>query len=358
MADKLAPIDESVKVPRGVLASSARAEEIHKAAYTPPDGATAAPPEPTPTNPTPTPQAAPTPTPEPPKLAPVAAPPQVAPPTDDDWKQKYFSLKGRYDAEVPNMRTRITNLEQLLSSDNRPPPRPAAAATPPQVAKRITEADVKEYSPELIDMVQRAALDAVSPVIDGAVKKVKSDLKTDIGKVDEKAQTAAAETAKSARGRLLAYMAQQLPNWEVINRHPKFHNWLDLTDPLSGAIRKRLLNDALNRNDAVRVFSFFRAFLAEEGQPAPTREQPNPTPPANGAGDGKVPLASLAAPGKPAASGAPPTVTPQSEKPTYTRAQISAFYRDKHKAYRGREKEADAIEADIFAAGREGRVIG
>ena len=43
---------------------------------------------------------------------------------------------------------------------------------------------------------------------------------------------------------------------------------------------------------------------------------------------------------------------------TYTRPQISAFYRDVTAGkYRGKEAESEQIERDIFAATNEGRIV-
>ena len=48
-----------------------------------------------------------------------------------------------------------------------------------------------------------------------------------------------------------------------------------------------------------------------------------------------------------------------SGKPVYTHAQIAELYaRHRKDAYAGREAEWNRIEADIFAAQREGRVQG
>jgi hypothetical protein len=46
-----------------------------------------------------------------------------------------------------------------------------------------------------------------------------------------------------------------------------------------------------------------------------------------------------------------------SDKPTYTRAQVAQLYRMHQKgAYVGREAEWNRQDADIIAAGREGRI--
>jgi hypothetical protein len=47
-----------------------------------------------------------------------------------------------------------------------------------------------------------------------------------------------------------------------------------------------------------------------------------------------------------------------SDKPIYTRAQIADLYERHRRAYVNREAEWARQEADIIAAGREGRILG
>jgi hypothetical protein len=88
-----------------------------------------------------------------------------------------------------------------------------------------------------------------------------------------------------------------------------FHDWLKLPDSFTGAIRHKLLTAAYEQNQTPQVLAFFNGFLAQEAALAPvTPGAPAP------AADGKIPLDTLAAPGraKTAAANAPV------EKPTFT----------------------------------------
>jgi len=358
-----APIDTNVVIPRGVKAASERSEAIHKQAYSTGE---AAPPQ---NGATPPPVAAtPPPAPSPPAPPPVAATPPQPPPapvpppeTAEDWKHRYTSLKGRFDqqaGQLANANTRLTSLETLvagLQAPRQPAPQPA----PQRRTKRLTDEDVKEYGEDLIKVVQKAALDVVEPVLDQRVTGLRTEVQGKIDTVAAKATSAERESANSAHQRLLDYLDKNLNTWRQINHHPKFHTWLSLTDPLSGAIRKNLLNDAVARGDASRALTFYKAFLAEEGVPAPANGngqlQPPPTPPAgNGNGTG-IDLASLAAPGRPAASGTAPTAPDSGSGEIITRAQISTFYANKNRGMYSPE-EAARLEAEVFKAGREGRV--
>lgn len=118
----------------------------------------------------------------------------------------------------------------------------------------------------------------------------------------------------------------------------------------SGAIRHELLTAAYEQNNAPRVLAFFKGFLSEEAALAPNSQGE----PDRGVTPEKIPLESLAAPGRAktaAAPGAP------AEKPTFTRAEIATFYADCARGkFRGRDAERNRIEAQIFEAEREGRI--
>jgi hypothetical protein len=367
MADPLPPIDQNVKVPRGVQVTSAKAEEIHKQAY--PSAETSQPPPESPAGATSAEEAPPPqpthPTQPAPSLGPAASPPAApAPPpeTADDWKQRYTSLKGRFDAQagqLTNTNNRLASLETLVSTLQAPAPRQAPAPQPQQQTykKRVTDEEVKEYGEDLISVVQKAALDAIEPILDQRVSKVRSEVQDNLKNISTRATAVEREAATSQHQRLLDTLDKNLPNWRSVNKHPKFHNWLSLTDPFSGAIRKTLLNDAVRRGDAARAATFYSAFLAEEGVPAPAQGQQTSPPPPNGStngnGAGKVRLEDFAAPGRPAASGAAPVVPDRKE--IITRAQISAFYNAKNKGQYSPD-EAKRLEAEIFAAQKDGRI--
>jgi hypothetical protein len=113
-----------------------------------------------------------------------------------------------------------------------------------------------------------------------------------------------------------------VPDWRIINADARWLEWLRGIDNLNERSRQELLNAATVAGDAQRVIRFFRDFLQQAGGQAS---------------------------GRTAARG---------DKPIYTRAQIAWFYNQHRKgAYKGREAEWSRIDADIIAAGREGRVL-
>lgn len=330
------PIDPNLQLPAAIRAAAARSDVLHREAYQ-----TAAPAAEVETPPAEvTPPAAP-----PAGVTPPAATPPAAAPAEqgtDEWMNKYKSIKGRYDQQdetIRGLNNRITELSGLLSrAQVAPPPQ---QATPDLKFSSITDKDREDFGADFIDVAQRAAQEKLTPEIQSLKQEIER-LKGAVGNVTER-------TAQTAQQALYAHLTKELPDWRAINRDPKFIAWANLQEPLSGVIRMSMLRNAFDQGDGQRVLRFFQGFLADEAATAPATLKPDPQ------NKGKVPLESFAAPGR---ATAPAAATPPGEKETYTNAQIAKFYMDVQKGvYRGNDAEKDRIEASIFKAQAEGRIV-
>jgi hypothetical protein len=114
----------------------------------------------------------------------------------------------------------------------------------------ITEQDVQNYGTELIDLTQRAAVQALTPHLQN-LSQQNAELQQRL--------------AQEARRDLDQRVAQAVPDYQQIDRDPRWHQWLLTPDPLSGKLRQELLNDAIASSDLNRVVSFFRGFQQEAG---------------------------------------------------------------------------------------------
>lgn len=336
-------IDPNVKIPAAVLRHSRIADDLHQSAYAPPVDPNN-PVAPLGAEPPADPNAPPAPAPaEPPQ--PILEVPLTPPPTDIETLQRenaglrggIAAMRGRLSAaghENSTLKTRITELE-------RAPPPPATPPRDPATnpASLITPEQRAEYGDELLDVAARAAAERLSPELEA----MRQELKT----IKGQNQRTAEQQFSDARNNLITQLNTDIPNWEQLNTDDRFLDWLDLRDQFSGVRRGDLLKAAYDGNDVPRVLAFFKGFLTEAAAVAP----PAPAQPAAPAA--RIDLASLATPGK--GKSAPGSV-PDS-KPTYTQAQIASFYADSNAGrYRGKEGEKERIEADIFAAQREGRI--
>jgi hypothetical protein len=389
MPAELLPVDAQVSVPPAVARATAMAAELHARAYGKTEPVVPAhnpnvivdntsdklvniadaPPirqaeEPAQVQPVVQPQVQPAvqpaeirsqPDPQPQQISPQPdpQPQQISPQPDNqpvpaaEWENRYNSMKGRFDKqgnEIARMQRQMSELgDELLQSQRVIAELRHVRSAPPVVPQRklVTEQDVKEYGPEMLNAVQRAAIDAVAPLLT---------------RVDQQVQKTNQELANNKVASVYDQLASQVPNWDEINNNPRFKIWCGLRDVYSGAVRGSLLQDALRQGNSSRVIAFFNGFLAEERA---TGHLPSPqSEPVTQPRIAAVSLESLAAPGRahPAAGADMPTTT---DKPIYTCAQISRFYdRVRKGQYVGREGDKARDEAAIFAAQREGRVRG
>jgi len=291
---------------------------------------------------------------------PVVAPPPAADEqtpagervAEEPVLQKYKTLQGMYNAEVPRLhqqgreqQQRIAQLEQLLASvsaQQQVQQRPTEAVLP----KHISDKDVEEYGDSL-DVMRRASREELAPVmqrianIEAFLQQVQSNMVPQLQQVQQR-------QAQSAEQMFWAGLTDNVSNWREINDNPDFQSWLMQVDPLTGITRQVYLEDAQRALDARRVSQFFRTWLEANGQAAvaQTNGQRKPSAAASE-------LERQVAPGRSKNPGAPNS----NKGKVYTPQDITNFFNDvKQGRYKGKEQERDRIERDIFAAQRENRI--
>lgn len=341
------PVDDSVSIPRAVREAAAAADAHYKAPEpaTPPDDTIQiANPPPDALEPAPEPQAPTT-----PPVTPTGndsfGPVDSA--TAEEWRARFVSENGRYRAARNTIKTHeqtihglqniIDDMRLQLSSRATPTPEPVTPAT------LITDKEREDFGTEMLDVVGRRAAEVITPEL--------AQLRQQVADMAKQLQGTVQTVHTNTQERLMAALAQAVPNWEEINFDDKFKSWLALPDPYSGAIRQKLLNDAFEQKRTPQVIAFFKGFLSEEAalDPQPTPTVPAPVQPS------KPGLEQFAAPGRARtpASGSPLPV----EKPIIYTSQITAFYNlVRAGGYAGKEEEKDSLEREIFAAQKDGRV--
>jgi hypothetical protein len=174
----------------------------------------------------------------------------------------------------------------------------------------LTQQDVENYGSEFLDLTRRAAHDALAP---------------EIQRLHAENQRLQAMAARAQNAEIQRTMDHSVSGWRDTYADPRFSQWLQFPDDYSGAARSQLLRDAVNKGDSARVAAIYRGFQQEVGQRAPAYQRAQSRQPASGA------------------------------KPIYSREQIKHLYEQRRL---GRISDANWAlrEADIIAAGREGRV--
>ena len=261
-------------------------------------------------------------------------------PKQDDWQQKYRSLQGMYNADVPRLNaenrdlsSRVSQLEGLLSTVQEP-----TQQTPVHADKLITDDDVKEYG-DSIAVMRKAAREEVSQEI--------AQLRQQLGQLQgvlPQVQQVQAQQKKSGEQTFWGAIASEVPNWSDINNDPDFQSWLLAIDPLTGISRQTYLEDAQKNLDSGRVVNFFRTWEGANGTTNNAQVDRSAQ---------QSQLQKQVAPGRSRNNG----VKTSGQNQTYTQEDIKEFYSDVRKGkFKGRDDERGRIERDIFAAQQEGRI--
>ena len=262
---------------------------------------------------------------------------QNAPNVDDSkWEQKYHSLKGHFDAEVPRLHQQNRELnarvEQLVAEVAKlqmQPPAPAPKAKP-----LVTDEDREAFGGDLVDLIDRAAEAKVADFRDKLAQAYDK-----IGSLEQQLGSVSKQTSQATETSFENRMTQLVPNWSEINVDSRFFAWLAEVDPVYGVARNAALQAAYGARDAERCATIFRAFantIAPPQKPAPRNE-----------------LQRQVAPARSRATSAP--TAPDDSQRIYSQAEIAEFFEGWR---RGQIPEADAVafEQKIHAAAAEGRV--
>jgi hypothetical protein len=276
--------------------------------------------------------------------------------TPDDEKvpeesvvQKYKTLQGMYNAEVPRlhqqnreMTNRVQQMEQLLATLSAQQSSQSQQRQEAVVEKIVSDKDVEEYG-ESIDVMRKVSREELIPVaqrlaqIEGMLRQMQQNVVPQV-------QAVAQRQAASSEQAFWADLTRAVPTWRDVNDNQDFQSWLLAADPLTGITRQTYLDDAQRALDAPRVGNFFRAWLDSTGQAAVAQ-------PTGRASSSE--LEKQVTPGRSRSTGAPAS----NKGRVYAPADITTFFNDVRSGkYKGREPERDRIERDIFAAQRENRI--
>jgi hypothetical protein len=265
--------------------------------------------------------------------------------------QKYRTLQGMYNAEVPRLHqqnrelvSRVQHLEQLLSTLTTS--NVAASTTNQTVDRLVSDKDVEEYG-ESIDVMRKVSREEYIPVAQ-KISQLEQMLQRLQSNVVPQVQNLTQRQAASTEQQFWAQLSQVIPNWKQINDDPDFQTWLLQSDPLTGIGRQTILEDAQRNYDVARIASFFRTWSEISGQAVVAQNSQRNAPSSE--------LEKQVAPGRGRSTGNSSTTNGTGK--TYTPNDIRSFFESVRQGrYKGREQERDRIERDIFAAQREGRII-
>jgi hypothetical protein len=268
--------------------------------------------------------------PKPVEPTPTPTEPVVA---EEKWEQKYKTLKGMYDAEVPRLHADLRDLKaQVDSLRKASETKPVEPAKPKAAEKLVTDADVEAFGQDLIE-VQRKVAREVAAEFRGELDAMRVENE----KLREQLTSTGTQVSEASFEQRLYRM---VPDFEAVNADPKWIAWLNEVDPLLRAPRSSVAQQAFNRGDAEGVAHYvamFKQTVAPVEQKADKTEE----------------LERQLQPNRGATS-APPT---SQKGKVYTNSDIEKMFRKAADlGTKGQLDAAKKLEAEIDAAFMEGRV--
>jgi hypothetical protein len=296
-----------------------------------------------------------------------------------DWEHKYRSVEGRINAlqrKVAELEAENADLKRQAEEADQAAGDFAghiadleveiqelkgSASTASQTArgKRISDAELEDYSPELVDLMRRAAQEE-----NDALREEIARLRSDVDEVkpvvkqtkaEKEAQRKKDEEQAVYNGFLqnvMGYLRMTGEAFQRLNGDTAFNKWLLEDDKLTGHGRKAMLLEREKLLDAAGVARVFQDFLDEVASQsaAPATPTPTPAPPAQG----KVSLEKLAGPGGTKVASAAPRAEVSDATRQIPESEIRAFTNG---GFTGTRAERLARMKVYETASREGRVV-
>lgn len=250
---------------------------------------------------------------------------------DKVWQQKYKTLQGMYDAEVPRLHAQVKELQAYVDKLRQDAEAKPAKTEEPKREKLVTDADVEAFGADLIE-VQRKVAREVAMEFRSEIEDLRAKNAELLKQIQQTGSQIGEVTFEQRLHRLV-------PDFAQINADPKWVAWLDEYDPLIRAPRRAVAQQAFNTGDAEGVAHYVKLFRELTTEPAVDAKQ-----------------AEVQRQVQPTRSAAAQTPVSQKGR-TYTTKDVEKMFQ-KITSLNVAQKfdEAKKLEAEIDAAYMEGRV--
>ena len=268
---------------------------------------------------------------------------EEAAPTDDSneevsdvFEQKYSTLKGKYDAEVPRLHQQVRELTEQMNAIRKEAEdaKKVEAEKPKEKVNYVTDADREEYGDDLIDFQRRVAKEVSQEYEERFEQQAKviEDLQSKISNTDSQV----GEVGFAQKLNVL------IPGFDKLDNDKRWHAWLNEIDPMTRGPRRDQAQAAFNSGDAEAVAHYVGLF----------RESVEPI--ANGRSDRQTELEKQVAPNRSANSS---SKSVGREAKIYSQGELERNW-NKIRTLNtsGKYDDAAKLEAELTLAYMEGRV--
>jgi len=259
--------------------------------------------------------------------------------TEETWETKYLSLKGKFDAEVPNLYGQIKALSAQVYSMQQPQTTTPVETVDPVEARLVSDKDVEEYGQELIDVQRRVAREELAP------------LRTELKKRDEelaKLRDAVAK-AEGSVGQMSfeQKLAVEIPDFSTLNTDPKWIAWLDESDPYTNEPRRVFAENVYGSGDIAKLKKVVNFFKENNVLPQSQNKQRQER------------QAELERQITPTRTNSQAAIEPSNSNRIYTEAEMGyLFNRVRDMNVAKKYDEASKLETELSEAYMQGRVRG
>lgn len=253
------------------------------------------------------------------------------------FEQRYRTLQGKYDAEVPRLYDQVRDLEDRIDRLQATAARPKSVepTKPKEKVSYVTDEDRAEFGEELIDVQRRVAREVSEEYQEQFAKQAEV-----IKALEEKiANTGNQVGAMSFTQRL----AQLVPDFDAIDKDERWIAWLNEHDPMTRAPRRTQAKNAFEAGDAEAVAHYVSLFKGESDTQKPKSQQR------------QTELEKQVAPNRSGNGSRTQSVGKDSK--IYSEREVEAVWNKiQTLTVRGQADEAAKLEAEITTAYIEGRV--
>lgn len=255
----------------------------------------------------------------------------------ESFKQKYATLRGKYDAEVPRLHQQVKELTDQMNAirEEAQAAKKAEAEKPKEKVSYVTDADREEYGDDLIDFQRRVAKEVSQDYEERFEQqsRVIQDLQSKISNTDNQV----GEVGFTQKLNAL------VPGFDQLDSDERWVAWLNEIDPMTRGPRRDQAQAAFNSGDAEAVAHYVSLF---RGSVEPV---------ANGKSDRQTELEKQVTPSRSAS-----TVTNKSSSKNskvYSERELNnAWTKIRTLNTQGKYDDAEKLEAELTAAYMEGRV--
>lgn len=200
--------------------------------------------------------------------APVAVPPVEPTETLDYWKDRFKTVQGKLDTEMPRLyqqlREQSGQISQLIAELKAKESAPAPAA-PVEQQKLVTQKDIDDYGQEMIEAMRRVAREEATPIL--AAERTAMDAK--LSTVETRVGEVSTQVAQSEEAKFWGSVTQIVPDWTQVDANPAWISWLDTAPDFSEYTYRQLATQAIQKGNAQKVAKLVDTWKRDTGQVAP-----------------------------------------------------------------------------------------